>query len=289
MDAQHREIGFDQFHHPRHGLLAEQWQPFILWRSAVLVAKLCGQRRADRLQIIAGIKAIGNRANIITQRLTISQVHRAREHIDLPARIIDVIFADHAVPGPFEQAGQRIAHHRAAAMAHVHRPGRVGRDIFDIDPAACTNAGTAILIAQRGDGLELGQPRAGRKPQVDEPRPGNVGADDRRLRTQLGGNRLGQATRIGACALGQHHSRVGRQIAMRRIARRFERDIGERRASRQHAFCHQFTQHGFDQRRIGGIKGCGLVHLFPVRSREGGSLFDKIPAFAGTRMIFKCD
>lgn len=29
--------------------------------------------------------------------------------------------------------------------------------------------------------------------------------------------------------------------------------------------------------------------MFPVRSREGGSLLDKFPAFAGTRMIFKCD
>ena len=56
-----------------------------------------------------------------------------REHIDLAARIIDIIFARHPMPGIFEQARQRIAHHGAAAMAHMHGARGIGGDIFDID------------------------------------------------------------------------------------------------------------------------------------------------------------
>ena len=35
--------------------------------------------------------------------------------------------------GEFEQIGERVAEHRAAAVADMHRPGRIGRNIFDID------------------------------------------------------------------------------------------------------------------------------------------------------------
>src|SRR3712207_8335850 len=39
----------------------------------------------------------------------------------------------HPVAGKFEQRGERVADDGAAAVAHVHRTGRVRRDIFDVD------------------------------------------------------------------------------------------------------------------------------------------------------------
>ena len=35
--------------------------------------------------------------------------------------------------GEAKQIGQRVAEHRATAMADMHRPGRIGRDVFDVD------------------------------------------------------------------------------------------------------------------------------------------------------------
>ena len=88
----------------------------------------------DRLQIVARVEAFGDLADVLAERLAVAQVHRAGERIDLRAGVVDIIFLGDAEAGRLEQPRQAIADDRAAAMAHVHRPGRVGRDIFDVDP-----------------------------------------------------------------------------------------------------------------------------------------------------------
>ena len=59
-----------------------------------------GEGLAHRLEIFAWVKTLGD-GDFLPQRLAIAQVHRAGEDIDLPARVIDIIFADHAVTGKF--------------------------------------------------------------------------------------------------------------------------------------------------------------------------------------------
>ena len=57
-----------------------------------------------------------------------------------------------------------IPHHRAAAMAHMHRPRRIGRDIFDIDPAALADVAQTVVRAVRSDAakfLDPDQPELG--------------------------------------------------------------------------------------------------------------------------------
>ena len=95
-----------------------------------------GERRADRLEIVAGIKAIRDGADVFAERLAVAQERRARQHIDLPAGVVDVVLARHRKAGDRQQIGERVAEHRAAAMADVHRPGRIGRDVFDVDRLA---------------------------------------------------------------------------------------------------------------------------------------------------------
>ena len=85
-------------------------------------------------------------------------MRRARERIDLAAGIVDVIFARHGKAGIFQRAGQRIADDRAAAMPHVHRPGRVGADIFDIDRLAGAQRRAAIIGAGGGNRGDFGAP-----------------------------------------------------------------------------------------------------------------------------------
>ena len=133
MDAQQRQVVLDLIEHRRHRAGAEQHQPFAFGRSGIAIAEFGSQGLAHRDQVVAGVKPLGNRADILAQRLAVTQMGRAGEHLHLPAGVVDVVFADHLVSGKFEQAGQRVAHHRAAAVAHMHRSGRIGRDIFDVD------------------------------------------------------------------------------------------------------------------------------------------------------------
>ena len=57
---------------------------------------------ADRDQIVARIKTFGNLADGLTECFPISQVHGPREDIDLPAGIVDIIFARDGIARKFE-------------------------------------------------------------------------------------------------------------------------------------------------------------------------------------------
>ena len=96
--------------------------------------------------------------------------------IDLPTRIVDIIFADDLVPGEFEQPGQRVADHRPTAMAHVHRARRIGRDVLDIDRLARTDHRAAVIAALADDRIQFFAPHRVVEAQVDESRPGDLDA-----------------------------------------------------------------------------------------------------------------
>ena len=101
-DAEQGEIRADHVHHPGDRRLAEDQQPFGFRSMLIFVAKFCGQGFADRLQIITGVKPLGDRANVVTKRFPITQMRRAGERIDLRSGIIDIIFADHLVADRLE-------------------------------------------------------------------------------------------------------------------------------------------------------------------------------------------
>ena len=66
-----------------------------------------------------------------------------RTELDVQSDRHQQVLEPAAVRG-LEQPGEAVADHRAAAMAHVHRPGRIGRDIFDVDGAALAHGGAAL-------------------------------------------------------------------------------------------------------------------------------------------------
>ena len=187
-------------------------------------------------------------------------MRRAREHVDLPAGIVDVIFAHDPVPRPFEQTAQRIAHHRAAAVAHVHRTGRIGGHIFDINRLPVTQRGTAIVVAQLGDRQQLAAPGVGRKAQVDEAGSGNIGSVDVGFALQMLDDLLRQRARIGLGRLGQHHRGIRRQVPVRGIARRLDRDIAAGRIGRQHALHLESVQNRVDPGGESRVKSVQISH-----------------------------
>src|SRR5206468_9757948 len=75
------------------------------------------------------IEPLRNLADVFAERFEVAQECRAREHIDLRAGVVDVIFARDVVAGKVKQTAQRVAEHRTAAMADMHRSEerRVGK------------------------------------------------------------------------------------------------------------------------------------------------------------------
>ena len=87
-----------------------------------------------------------------------------------------------------------------------------------------------------------------------KPGPGDLDRSDRRQRFELRLDRLGKRARIGPRRLGEHHRRVGRKIAVRRIARRLDRHVPAVEARRQRAFGNKLVEHSVEERGILGVK-----------------------------------
>ena len=146
-----------------------------LGQVAPFVAVARRQRLADLLQIVAGIEALGDRLDGLAQRLAVAQIGRAREGIDLGAGVVDVILARDLEAGLGQQRGQRIADDGAAGMADMQRPGRIGRDILDIDRAARPDLRGAVVRARRPARRRCAPARSCRPDlQIDEARPGDL-------------------------------------------------------------------------------------------------------------------
>ena len=211
---------------------------------------LGGQRLPDGLQIVAGIEPVRYRADVLAERLAVSQERRAREHVDLGAGVVDVVFAGHVVAREREQTAQGIAEHRTAAMPDMHRSGRIGGDVFDIDLLGRAERASPVRAALAQHGAQRVRPGFWLEREIDEAGTGDVDGGDQVVRAQSGRDLIGKIARLGLGLLGQNHRGIGRHVAMRRIARRLDHharqvDIRgppalgrERAANRVHARQH---------------------------------------------------
>ena len=171
---------------------------------------------------------------------------RAREQVDLGAAVVDVVLAGHPPAELREQVGERVAEHRAAAVADVERPGRIGRAELDIDASAAAEIGCPIAAAGIEDDPDLRSPEVVGEAQVDEAWLGDL---DRRHLGQLqqaGRQRLGDRERRPAGGLGQDQGGVGRGVAVGEVARRLDRDPVGRQPFRQLARCLAGRDRGQD-------------------------------------------
>jgi hypothetical protein len=246
-DAERREIGANERHHLGDREVAQRRQPLRLGRGAPLVAVAPDERGGRVLEIGAGIKSLGDRIHGLAERLAITQMERARERLDLGAGIVDVVFAADRKTRFGEQRGERIADDGAATMADMHRAGRIGRDILDIDGLACAHRRSAIGRAGAQHFREPRLPEHIAKPQIEE-----AGAGDRDRRhvglalepqLQFAGERARRDLRL----LREHHRRIGREVAVRGIARRLDRDAGQVEAHGQFARAHHRLELGDHQ------------------------------------------
>ncbi len=193
------------------------------------------QRLADRAQIIARIEPVRNVADILAERLAVAQEGRARQHVDLRAGVVYVIFPCDIIAGKGEQIGERIAEHRPARMPDMHRPGRVGRDIFDIGRLGLAHVRAPIILAPLQHRAQHTRPERLAQGQVDETGPGNLELGDIGIVLEPGNERGGNIAGRHARGLGEHHGRIRGDVAVRRIARRLDRQLGQVDLFRQDA------------------------------------------------------
>jgi hypothetical protein len=112
-------------------------------------------------------------------------------------------------------------------MADMHRPGRVGGDIFDIGLPSGANLRTAIIRAGCEHRLQSSVPEPVRKAQVDEAGTGDLNGRDIAIAPESCRDLLCQRARIFPDRLRQDHRGIGRQIAMGRVARRLDGDAAQ--------------------------------------------------------------
>ena len=248
-DVEGGEIALDHVHHHRDGGGAHHRKPFGLLLLQQFVAMLFGQSLAHRLEIIAGIKPVGNFADRLAEGLAVTQERRPRQDIDLRAGIVDVIFARDVIARERQQARQRIAEHRAATMTDMHRPGRIGGDVFDVDLLARTDRDAAIGIGVAQHSAQRVRPCRRLEHEIDEARPGDIDAGHQVVGAQFDRKGFGQIARLGLGVLRQHHRGVGRHVAMARIARQFHHDARQIGVLRQYPFIHQHAAGGADPRQ----------------------------------------
>ena len=187
-----------------------------------------GQPLADGLQVVARIEALRDRADLLAQGLPVAQVGRAGENIDLRAGIVDVVLAGDRVAGKIEQPGKRIAEHRAAAMAHMHRAGRdwprhIPRSRERPRPARSGRYPLLSTTTARRTSCRT----AGASRMLMKPGPAISTLVTRGSSCRSATMNLGQGARVHARLLGQHHGGVGGEIAMGGIARRFDHDAAD--------------------------------------------------------------
>ncbi len=183
---------------------------------------LGGERLPNRLEVFARVKSLGDRSDVLAERLAVAQVGGLGQLIDLRAGIVDVVLARDRISGEGEQIGQRVTEHGPAAVADVHGAGRIGGDILDIDRLATSEVAAAVVRPRRDGGPQLVEPCLACQGQVDEARTGDRDVFQQRIALECRGNRFRQIPRLLAGLLRQDHGGIGRHVAVGRIARRLD-------------------------------------------------------------------
>ena len=139
---------------------------------------------------------------------------RGGEAVDLGTGVVEVVLPGHLGAGRAEQPAQRVADRRPPAVRQVHRSGRVGRDVLQVEALP----GQRVAPPVRRAGVEHRAHQAGQRVlgegQVEEAGAGDVHPVDARVLPQPGGEQLGHLPRRPAGGLGQPERDVGGIVAV---------------------------------------------------------------------------
>src|SRR6185312_9517631 len=118
------------------------------------------------------------------------------EPVDLRTVVVEVVFAHHVGALRRQQPPQGVADGGPARTADVDRPGRVGRDEFQVDVVPGQRPGVAVRLAGVDDVVDDLGLRRRLEAHVDEARAGHLGGGDALDLGQRLGEPTGQLTRV---------------------------------------------------------------------------------------------
>ena len=219
---------------------------------------------APHVDHIVALVGIGRERDLDAEEGEVAQPGRQRQDVHLAAGVVHVVLAGDVIAGEGEHVRQRRAVGRAAAVADVERPRRVGGHELHLHLDALVGAATEV----RALGQHLAHDRGlgvGSEREVDEAGAGDLGLGDQFGRRQLGQQQAGELARIALERLGQLQREVGGEIAVARLLRALEQDggvgqIGRHALQRGH---QQIGQQNF------GIGAHGTRDEFEARNYSG--------------------
>ncbi len=118
-------------------------------------------------------------------------------------------------------------------MADVQGASGIGRDEFHVDLLAAARTGISIGVAKRQNRANQLRPEGRLQPHVDEARARYIDACDVLMHGEPLGQSFSKLARVLAGGLGKHHRRVGRDITVRKVARRLHHDARQIQRPRQ--------------------------------------------------------
>ena len=177
------------------------------------VAALIDQGPGDIADVVTLVAVLGELERQAEQ-FQVARPGRLAKHAHLPAGVVEVVFALHLVAAGNEQAGDGVAQHRVAAVAHAQGAGGVGADKLDQHPLAGTQLGTAELLVFGPDRGQHRGPDVPGEEQVDEAGPGDLHPGEDRVGGEQVGKRRGQVTGVAPVGFGRDHGKVGGEVAL---------------------------------------------------------------------------
>src|SRR4051812_12764012 len=145
------------------------------------------ERRLDLLQherhriALARSEVVDVRTLVAVLRRLLAAPHcldRRPEPTDLRARVVVVVLALDLVPRQLEKAGKRVAVRAVASRRDGDGAGWIGGDHLDLDALAPAAIPSAVRVAGLEDLRQRGREPLVPEEQVDEARPGDLGALD---------------------------------------------------------------------------------------------------------------
>ena len=150
-----------------------------------------------------------------------ARLDRGAEELDLPAGVVEVVLALDLMTGKGEQARNGVAVGAVPRRADRERPCRIRRDELDLNPLGLSRLPAAVVWPDLCE--RLAEP-AGRQPEIDKARSGDVGTLDLVERPGLL-HELGRKVPRRAPVLWRALQRdVRRVVAVGRILRPLELD-----------------------------------------------------------------
>ncbi len=155
----------------------------------------------------------------------VAGVEGGAEGAGLGAGVVDVVLALDVVARGFEDGGDGVAEHRAAAVADVEGAGGVGGDELDLDAVAPAEGDVAPGGTGVDDGVDLGALPVEAEADVDEAGRSDADLADEVAGFDAGGDLLGDLQRLALDGAGEAERDGAGVIAVLGLLGAFDFDL----------------------------------------------------------------